>query len=427
MLKAVFRPAELTPLPDKVVIDTPTSYPEIAHLAPVVEVHEELTDIDEYKGPTADDLRREAEMFKSRWAEEKEKMVSSAREEADNIIQDAQKAAFAEVKRQTDEAQVIKQQAQEEAERIISEARSKAYQEESEIRQSIEAERRTALDEGRETGKSDGYNSGKAEVERLIERTQVVLERAQEKRGEILKETEKQIIDLVLLIARKVIKVISENQRNIIITNVIEALRKVKSRGDVIIRVNLADLQLATEHKEDFIRFIEKAKSIQVIEDSSVDPGGCIIETDFGEIDARIASQLAELENKILEISPIKSINNDNVPMPVLRTSNLNAELLASSSLMSAMNAQPETRPPSFAQKERTNEPDETADEEDESADVEEDELSSGVNAALTASAALAALATMATKGKRDSDKKIAQSIENIGKRKSDSNDKKPV
>ena len=44
-----------------------------------------------------------------------------------------------------------------------------------------------------------------------------------------------------------------------------------------------------------------------MVEDSSVDSGGCIIETDFGEIDARISSQLAELEAKILEISPIKS------------------------------------------------------------------------------------------------------------------------
>jgi flagellar assembly protein FliH len=44
-----------------------------------------------------------------------------------------------------------------------------------------------------------------------------------------------------------------------------------------------------------------------VAEDSSVDPGGCIIETDFGEIDARISSQLAEMEARILQVSPMKS------------------------------------------------------------------------------------------------------------------------
>jgi len=393
MLKAVFRPTELVTLPDKVVIESPTSFPDLAHLAPIEELADEEVKIEEYRGPTADDLRREAEMFKAHWEEEKERMFASARSEAENIVQDAQRAAFAEVKRQSDDALVIKQQAQEEAERIISDAQFKAREIENEIRQSIEGERKEARDSGREEGRNAGFADGKAEVDRLIERTQVVLERAQDKRGEILSETEKEIVDLVLLISRKVIKVISENQRNIIISNVIEALRKVKSKGDIIIRVNIADLKLATEHKQDFIQYMERAKSIQIVEDSSVDSGGCVIETDFGEIDARIASQLAELESKILEISPIRSKIKENTPVPVVRTANLSADIAATSSLMNALDNQAEEE------------------------EVEDDEFSQGANAALTASAALAALATMATKGKREADKKI---IEHLGKRKSD-------
>jgi flagellar assembly protein FliH len=111
----------------------------------------------------------------------------------------------------------------------------------------------------------------------------------------------------VLLISRKVIKIISENQRNVVISNVVQALRKVKGRGNILIKVNMVDVKLATEHKKEFIDMVEGVKSIQIIEDTTVDPGGCIVETDFGEIDARISSQLAELEQKILEISPIKS------------------------------------------------------------------------------------------------------------------------
>ena len=52
---------------------------------------------------------------------------------------------------------------------------------------------------------------------------------------------------------------------------------------------------------------MENVKNISVIEDSTVDQGGCIIETDFGEIDAKISSQLNELEQRILEVSPIRS------------------------------------------------------------------------------------------------------------------------
>jgi len=258
-----------------------------------------------------------------------------------------------------------------------------------------------AIEQGRIEGKNDGFQDGKAEVDRLIERTQTVLERAQEKRGQILSETEKEIIDLVLLISRKVIKVISENQRDVIISNVTEALRKVKAKGNVLIRVNLLDLKLATEHKQDFIKLMENAQDVNIVEDSSVDQGGCIIETDFGEIDARIASQLMELENKILEISPIKSRIKENLPPPVVRTANLTADLEATSSLMKRS-----------ADNEKSFKP-----------EIEEDddeEMSAGVNAALTASAAMAAIATIATKGKRDADKKLAEKLDIISKRKTD-------
>jgi flagellar assembly protein FliH len=307
MAKAVFRPGEITLGGEKIILEPPHAFPDLAHLAPAAEEIEEIQEVEEYSGPTADDLRREADAFKIQWEAEREAMIRSARAEADGIIKEAEEAAFQEVKRKTDEAQSLKRLAQDEAEGIIAEARRKAGDIEEASRSAFEAERKDAEDRGRIAGREAGFAEGKAEVERLIQRTHLVLERAQDKRAEILAETEQEIIDLVLLISRKVIKVISENQRNVVISNVVQALRKVKGRGNIIIRVNMADVKLSTEHIKDFIQLVEGSKSLQVVEDSTVDPGGCIIETDFGEIDARISSQLSELETKILEISPIKS------------------------------------------------------------------------------------------------------------------------
>ncbi|MDR2160231.1 MAG: flagellar assembly protein FliH [Treponema sp.] len=306
MAKAVFRPGEIAISGEKVILEPPHAFPDLAHLAPAEEALEEVEDVEEYSGPTADDLRREAENFRVQWEAEREAMIRSARAEADGIVKEAEEAAFQEVKRRTDQAQSLKRQAEDEAEKIVAEAEKKAAGIEAASRAAFEAERKDAEERGRIAGREAGFAEGKAEVERLIQRTQTVLERAQDKRAEILAETEQEIIDLVLLISRKVIKIISENQRTVVISNVIQALRKVKGRGNIIIRVNMADVKLATDHMKDFIKLVEGSKTIQVVEDSTVDPGGCVIETDFGEIDARISSQLAELETKILEISPIK-------------------------------------------------------------------------------------------------------------------------
>ena len=308
MTKAVFRPGEIDIREGKVFLAPPTAFPELAHLAQKEAELEEITVVEEeFQGPTVDDLRREAEVFRNQWEIEKDAMIRSSRAEAEQILKEAGEAAFREVKRKTDEAQSLKRQAQDEADIIIAEAREKAKQIEADCRAAFEAERKEAEDEGRTAGREAGFLEGKAEVDRLIHRTQTILQRAQDKRADLLDETEQEIISLILLIARKVIKVISENQKNVVIANVVQALKKVKGRGNIIIRVNIADLKLSTEHTKDFITLVEGAKSIQIVEDSSIDEGGCVIETDFGEIDARIASQLAELETKILEISPIKS------------------------------------------------------------------------------------------------------------------------
>ena len=164
-----------------------------------------------------------------------------------------------------------------------------------------------AFAKGHAEGREEGFQEGNREVERLVETLQKIISGAIEKRNEIIQESETQVINLVLLIAKKVIKVISENQRNVGINNVVQSLRKLKSRGDVVIRVNLADVELTSEHINDFMKMVESVKSVTVLEDSSVDRGGCIIETDFGQIDARISSQLHEIEEKIVELAPIRS------------------------------------------------------------------------------------------------------------------------
>ena len=301
MAKNVFRPGEIKPVEDTVFLKLSHNY------APPVE-EEVVEEVPEYTGPTADDLRREAEQFKKEWEVEKQQLLAKAQAEAEQIIQNAENAAFEEIKRKTDQAAIIKTEAETKAQEIIREAEAKAR----EILAQGEVEKQktvgTAYKEGFDKGSEDGYKEGQMEVNRLIERLHIILEKTLDKRQEILDETEQQIVELVLLIARKVVKVISETQRNVVMQNILQSLRRVKGRGDVTIRVNLADVQLTSEHTKDFMEAVESIKNITVAEDSSVEKGGCIIETDFGAIDARISSQLNELEQKILEISPIKTV-----------------------------------------------------------------------------------------------------------------------
>lgn len=300
MAKAVFRPGEAKNIEEKVMLPLYKDYSPIEEA--IVEEEEE------YTGPTAEDLRREAEEYKAQFEQEKQQLKADAQKEAERIIKAAEDTAFAEVKRQTDQAAVIKADAENEAASIIEKAKAEAAQIVAEAQAQHDKIVSDARSEGFEQGSSEGYEKGKAEVERLIERMHKVLEAVMQRREEILQDTESQIVELVILMARKVIKILSENQKNVIMANTVAALRKVKTRGDVTLRVNIEDVKLTTAHADEFIQHVENVQGITVQEDSSVEKGGCIVETDFGAIDARISSQLTELENKILEVSPVKNI-----------------------------------------------------------------------------------------------------------------------
>jgi len=281
--------------------------PKIVTEEPAEEVEAVEETRGEFTGPTVEDIRREAERFRKDWENEKERLLTQAQADAEKIRKDAEKVAFDEVKRKNNQAQKIRQEAEDHAQVILAESRQKAADLESDIKQRVTQTEREAYERGYADGHAKGYGEGRAEVERLVESLHSIITKAIEKRNEIIEEAETQIINMVLLIVKKVIKVISENQKNVVINNVVQALRKLKSRGDVVIRVNLADLELTSEHVKDFMKMVENVKSITVLEDSSVDRGGCIIETDFGQIDARISSQLHEIEERILELMPIRS------------------------------------------------------------------------------------------------------------------------
>lgn len=300
MAKNVFRYMEFNnKLTDKVAIKPPPSnQPEVV---------EEIAAEEEYTGPTADQLRREAEEFKEQWEGQKALMLQEAELRAEEVVKQAQAAAFEILKKQKDDCAKLKIDAEKEAQDLMDQARKDAAKYEAQVKSELSGLEEQARKKGYDTGYAEGYDTGRAEVTRLVERIHTIIQRIIEKRSEIIEGTETQIVNLVLMIAKKVIKVISENQRNVVINNVLQALRKLKTRGDVVVRVNLEDLKVTSEHTKEFLKLVENVKSINVLEDSTVDQGGCLIETDFGEIDGRISSQLNEIEEKILQLMPIRS------------------------------------------------------------------------------------------------------------------------
>ena len=302
MSKLVFKPNEIRvhqvakqiELPEKYQknVMTDEEYREF-------EVDEDGNPIDLYQGPSIEEMEAELERYRRETEEEVRKMLDDARVRAKGIEDQGKNDAFRELQDAREQIKLEMERFRQESEREIERGKFEAEKLIKEAELKVSEIEHEAYKKGYEAGREEGYKEGQAEVMRLIDRLGTIVSTAVDIRDDIIKSSEKMMTEMILMISRKVIKDEIVERREVVINNIKEAIKRVKDRDRIDIRVNFADLDMTTAHKDELIKMMESLKKVNVYEDSRVDRGGCIIETDVGSIDARISTQLDSMEEAI--------------------------------------------------------------------------------------------------------------------------------
>ena len=154
--------------------------------------------------------------------------------------------------------------------------------------------------DGRKKGTIDAENIwhalGEKKIELLLISLQEVLLQLNNIRKETHQEIEKEVVELALAIARQVICQEVAFDRDIVVCVAREALAKVEDPGRIKIKMSPADLQFIQETRSQLSNMIENIDNVTLEAAENIQNGGCIIETDLGEIDARIEKQLQAVE-----------------------------------------------------------------------------------------------------------------------------------
>ncbi len=305
--KLVFKPVQIAAAQDSVDLEMPDKYKRFQNVDDTdeYELDDEGNVIEQYHGPTIEEIEAELERYRKETEEQIQQGLEEAHEKARQIEEEGKSVAFNLIQESKEKAKREEESARHNAEQIIERAKLEVERmvKEAEMRQAeIEHE---AYQKGYDAGREVGFKRGQAEVRRLIDRLGTIVGQAIDVREDIIAASEKQMVDMILLIARKVIKDEVVERKEVVLNNIREALRRIKDRDRVDIRVNFADLELTTAHKDELIKMMESLRKVNIYEDSRIDRGGCIIETDVGSIDARISTQLKELEEAIRNAEPL--------------------------------------------------------------------------------------------------------------------------
>ncbi|MCL4515980.1 MAG: FliH/SctL family protein [Firmicutes bacterium] len=282
------------PAPTNEPSEEPTStvLQDLASLAPdVTGVPQNLTNPPEEQveklletaAQKAKDLEAEAQKAAESLKAEAQAALAQAEEgrrQAEAQLAGSRREAAALVEGARGQAADMVEKAQKEAETILEEARERGYQE--------------GLAQGREAGHREGHEAGIKETSGLAAQARTVLETALAEREQLIRGASQDILKLVVKIAEKIIRGQLRLDPAIIQRTVEDAVKLVNDKARVVIRVNPSELETARSGEVKIRQFLEGSTQLEIVGDETIEPGGCMIETNSGSVDARIATQLEE-------------------------------------------------------------------------------------------------------------------------------------
>ena len=164
----------------------------------------------------------------------------------------------------------------------------------------FQQEKEEAQRSGHEAGKAEGYKEGKADSEKEVEGLRSLVEDLQLQWEDHYKNTDQWIVDLALAIAEKVVGVTVENNREPVLETVRSCLDDLRQDAEVVIKINPEDAEVIRENQDHWLRAHQVDKPV-IKEDPTVNRGGCIVETQTGDVDAQIEEQMSKLRAALVD------------------------------------------------------------------------------------------------------------------------------
>lgn len=155
---------------------------------------------------------------------------------------------------------------------------------------------RQAYREGFARGERDGRAAAARQVEPVLAGLQQLVESLEAGRQKLRREAEQEVVALALAVARKVVGQALASDAAALAGIVREAVGRTEASGSIQVRMHPDDLQRLREAHAGAAALLAGTEHVRFEADPAVEGGGCLVETDFGQIDARVATQFQAIE-----------------------------------------------------------------------------------------------------------------------------------
>ena len=198
------------------------------------------------------------------------------------------------------QAEEILASARREADSIKSNALMEALTE-------IEAKRQSTYDEARRQGYDAGYNEAMEQVEMQRKELQDQRIRLEAEYQQLVDELEPKFVEALTDIYEKVFQIDFKKEHDIIMHLISSTMHKIEGNSNYLIHVSKEDYPYVNMKKSEVLATsVSSNASVEIVEDMTLGPNDCIIETDGGVFDCGLGTQLEELSQKLRLLSYMK-------------------------------------------------------------------------------------------------------------------------
>lgn len=198
-------------------------------------------------------------------------------------------------RRLLDQLELFKKEQENELYQLRLEAESQA----EELVRKAERESSIICREAEERGLQEGLKKGGEQVAAQVASLAEMLSGFVSLKKDLLAQYEEQILDLALVIARKIVHQELEQNPEVMVTIARETVREMPAKGPVILKVHPQDYDVLHDTLPALQAEFEQLDQVQLVACEGLERGSCILETSVGQVDAGLNTRLTEIRDAL--------------------------------------------------------------------------------------------------------------------------------
>jgi flagellar assembly protein FliH len=155
---------------------------------------------------------------------------------------------------------------------------------------------KAAYEDGFRQGEKAGWEIAEKKAEVIMKRYADTIQEMGRIKPTLYAQVEREVVKLALEVAKKIVHREVQVDKEIVQTLIKVALSHVAVKSAVTVHLHPTDYNFVLEQRTAAHRTEENDREIVLLADKSMDRGGCLIETECGDIDARIEEEFREVE-----------------------------------------------------------------------------------------------------------------------------------